>query len=170
VGENARLVELEMRVRAVEDQLEIIRLLSSYGPLVDSGSSAEAVDLWVRGGGYDFGLGDGQATRVEAPQELATIYESDVHMKMVGTGVAHLTATPRITVTGDEAEAVGCSFVVLRENDRWYLRRSAINCWLLVRTASGWRIKERHNRLLDGSPESRQLMLRLLDVSVPVPE
>ena len=155
-----RLAELDSRLRAVEDQLEIIRLLTSYGPLVDSGSSAEAVGLWTDGGGYDFAVGGGETTRVEAPDELAAVYESDTHMSMVGTGVAHVTSTPRITVAGDQAEAVGYSFVILKESDRWFVRRGAINWWSLVRTGDGWRISERRNRLLDGSPESRELMLR----------
>jgi hypothetical protein len=155
-----RLVELEMRLRTVEDQLDIIRLLNSYGPLVDSGSSAEAVDLWITGGAYDFSVGNGEAARVEAADELAAIYESDTHLDMVRSGVAHLTATPHITVSGDHAEAVGYSFVILKEGDRWFVHRSAINCWTLIRTPLGWRIKERRNRILDGSPEARQLMLR----------
>lgn len=31
-----------------------------------------------------------------------------------------LTATPRISVRGDNAETAGYSFVVLKESDRWY--------------------------------------------------
>jgi hypothetical protein len=162
VCEEERLIELETRLRTVEDQLEIIRLLTSYGPLVDSGSAAEAVELWTDGGAYDFGLGGGEATRAEAPEGLAAVYESDTHMEMVGTGVAHVTAMPHITVSGDEAEAIGYSFVVLRESDRWFIRRSAINHWTLTRTTGGWRIRERRNRILDGSPESRQLMLKIV--------
>jgi len=50
--------------------------------------------------------------------------------------------------------------VILKESDRWFVRRGAINWWSLVRTGDGWRISERRNRLLDGSPESRELMLR----------
>ena len=45
---------------------------------------------------------------------------------------------------GDTAQAVGYSFVVLKEGDRWFLWRAAINEWTLVRTPDGWRIKERY--------------------------
>jgi hypothetical protein len=65
---------------------------------------------------------------------------------------------PRVTVSGNRADAVGYSFVVLKEGERWYLSRAAINRWSVVRTPEGWRILERQNRILDGSPESRKLM------------
>lgn len=40
-----RLIALETRLRAAEDQLEIIRLLNTYGPAVDSGSAKAAIGL-----------------------------------------------------------------------------------------------------------------------------
>ncbi|MDT3440603.1 MULTISPECIES: nuclear transport factor 2 family protein [unclassified Pseudofrankia] len=157
-----RLEDLEARLRAAEDQLDILRLLNRYGPLVDSGSAAEAADLWITGGGYDFTGVTGDGTRVEAPRGLAALYQSDVHTDLVATGVAHLTATPHITLHGDTAGAVGYSLVIRKEDDRWYLWRAAINHWELARTADGWRITERYNRVLDGSPESHAAMRRIL--------
>lgn len=121
MGVESKLAELETRLRAAEDQLEILRLLNSYGPLVDSGLAGEAAELWATGGGYDFGGG----TRLEAPQDLVALYEADLHRGLVHTGVSHLRATP-------------------------------------VRTPAGWRIKERLNRVLDGSPESHEIMRGVL--------
>jgi hypothetical protein len=83
-------------------------------------------------------------------------------MGLVNTGVSHLTATPRITVTGDTASAVGYSFVVLKEGERWILWRGAVNEWSLVRTAQGWRIAERFNRTLDGSKDSHEVMRKVI--------
>ena len=153
-----RLAALESRLRAAEDKLEILALLNSYGPLVDSGEAEAAARLWIAGGGYDFSGGG----RLEAPEGLEAMYRSDGHMGLVGAGVSHLTATPRIAVDGDEARAVGYSFVVLREGERWFIWRGAINEWRLVRTAEGWRIAERRNRVLDGSPESHEVMRRVM--------
>ena len=50
-----RLSALETRLRAAEDQLEIIRLLNTYGPAVDSGASRPAAQLWIEGGTYNIG-------------------------------------------------------------------------------------------------------------------
>lgn len=156
-----RLAALEARCRAAEDHLEILNLLNSYGPLVDSATAREAGELWVAGGGYNFGLNEGGTKRLEAPDEIAGMYNWPGHLDLVNTGCAHLTATPKITVDGDEAQAVGYSFVVLREDDRWYLWRAAVNHWRLKRTTEGWRIQERFNRTLNGSPESHKIMRKV---------
>jgi hypothetical protein len=163
-----RLAALEARLQAAEDHLAILNLLNSYGPLVDSATAREAADLWVPGGGYNFGLNEGGTKRLEAPGEIADMYAWEGHLGLVNTGCSHLTGTPKITVTGDEAQAVGYSFVVLREGDRWYLWRAAINHWTLRRTGEdghgGWRIVERFNRTLDGSEQSHETMRKVLAI------
>jgi hypothetical protein len=163
-----RLAALEARLQAAEDHLAILNLLNSYGPLVDSATGKEAGELWVAGGGYNFGLNEGQTKRLEAPDEIAGMYSWEGHMNLVNTGCAHLTATPKISVTGDHAQAVGYSFVVLREGERWYLWRAAINHWTLRRTSGagngGWRIVERFNRTLDGSEQSHETMRKVLAI------
>ena len=153
-----RLAALETRLLAAEDQLEIIRLLNSYGPLVDSGESQAAAHLWIEGGVYD--IGGGLPTK--AYRDIAAIYDSAGHQELIHTGAAHLTATPRITVNGNTAEAVAYSFVVKREGDRWFLWRAAANHWTLLRTKQGWRIQERYNRVLDGGKESHDTLRRAL--------
>lgn len=158
----ARLAALEARLQAAEDQLEIQNLLMTYGPLVDSATAGPAGRLWVDGGGYTFTLPDGGSKRLSAPEEIAGMYSWPGHLDLVNTGCAHLTATPRITVAGDDAQAVGYSLVVLKEGERWFLWRAAVNHWTLRRTAEGWRIVERFNRALDGSPESHDTMRKVV--------
>lgn len=150
-----RLAALETRVRAAEDHLEIIRLLNTYGPAVDSGSVQAAANLWTDDGVYDAG----GVTRF-TPEALITMYNDVGHQGLVHMGSSHLTATPRIEVNGDEAEAVAYSFVIVRRVEEWFIMRAAINHWQLVRTAGEWRIKERFNRVLDGSPASHEVMRR----------
>lgn len=159
-----RLAALEGRLRAAEDHLEILNLLNTYGPLVDSATGQPAGELWVEGGGYNFTLPDGSAKRLEAPDEIAGMYAWQGHLDLVNNGCAHLTATPKITVDGDEAQAVGYSFVVLREGERWFLWRAAVNHWTLTRTSAGWRIAERFNRTLDGSEQSHETMRKVATI------
>jgi hypothetical protein len=153
-----RLQALEARVRAAEDQLEIIRLLNSYGPLVDSGESHSAAHLWIKGGTYNIG---GVGIR-RAYDDLVAIYDGEGHRQLINGGSAHLTATPRIKVTGDSAEAVAYSFVVQKQGAAWGFFRAAANHWTLTRTPEGWRIVERYNRELDGSQESQDTLRRVL--------
>lgn len=158
----SRLAALEARCRKAEDHLEILNLLNTYGPLVDSATAQPAGELWVEGGGYSFTLPDGSTKRLSAPDEIAGMYGWQGHMDLVNTGCAHLTATPKISIEGDEADAVGYSFVVLREGERWFLWRAAVNHWTLRRMSKGWRIVERLNRMLDGSPESHEIMRKVM--------
>jgi hypothetical protein len=159
-----RLAALEARLRTAEDHLEILNLLNSYGPLVDSATAKPAGELWVEGGGYNFTVPGGGDKRLEAPDEIAGMYGWEGHLDLVNTGCSHLTATPKITVDGDSAQAVGYSFVVLREGERWFLWRAAINHWTLRRTQAGWRIVERFNRALDGSEESHATMRKVMAI------
>ncbi len=159
-----RLAALEARLRKAEDHLEILNLLNTYGPLVASATAEPAGKLWVEGGGYNFTLPDGGTKRLAAPDEVAGMYSWPGHLDLVNTGCAHLTATPKITVDGDEAQAVGYSVVILREGERWFLWRAAVNHWTLRRTEDGWRIVERFNRALDGSEESHATMRKVLAI------
>jgi hypothetical protein len=152
-----RLLAIEARLRSAEDQLAIIRLLNTYGPAVDSGSAQAAADLWVEDGIYDAG----GVTRF-TPDGLVAMYNDEGHQGLVHAGVSHLTATPRIEVHGDTAEAVAYSFVILRRETEWFIMRGAINHWSLVRTDKGWRIQERLNRVLDGTLQSHEVMKRAL--------
>lgn len=156
-----RLAALEARAQAAEDHLAILNLLNSYGPLVDSGSGEEAAQLWIEGGGYNFSGGTSNGTRLEAPDRLVAMYRADGHMGLVDTGVSHLTATPCVKVDGDQATALGYTYVILREGERWFVFRAAINEWKLVRTPDGWRIAERFNRTLKGTEESHEVMRRI---------
>lgn len=150
---------LEARLLAVEDRLAIIDLLNAYGPLVDSGRSGEAAELWEPGGGYSFSGGVGDGSRVRAPEGLVEVYESEWHRSLIATGSAHVTSPPVISVDGDVAEAVATSFVVATaETGGWSIIRAAANHWRLQRTAAGWRITERANQLLDGSAASHDLL------------
>jgi hypothetical protein len=153
-----RLSALETRLRAAEDQLEILRLLNTYGPAVDSGASRPAAALWIEGGTYNIG-GVGAVT---GHDDIAAIYDSKGHQDLIHQGSSHLTATPRVTVNGDQAEAVAYSFVVLKRNGEWYIWRASANHWKLVRTSQGWRIAERYNRVLDGSEASHETLRRAL--------
>ncbi|PEQ12896.1 hypothetical protein B2G71_08625 [Novosphingobium sp. PC22D] len=157
-----RLDALEARCRRAEDHLAILNLLNSYGPLVDSATAEAAGALWVEGGGYNFTKPDGQPARLAAPDEIAAMYHWQGHLDLVNTGCAHLTATPKITVDGDEAQALGYSFVVLREDERWFVWRAAVNHWTLRREGDAWRIVERFNRPLDGSEASHETMRKVL--------
>ncbi len=159
-----RIAALEKRLQAAEDHLEILNLISAYGPLADSCSVEAAAGQWVAGGGYNYGKPDGGTVRLEAPDAIAEVWRQAGHVELTRIGSAHTAATPKITVKGDAADAVGYSFVIKREGDRWFVWRAAVNHWTLVRTSEGWRVQEKYNRTLDGSDESHEVMKRILAI------
>ena len=161
---DGRLAALEARLQKAEDHLEILNLLMSYGPLADSCSIEEAKAQWVPGGGYNYGMPDGGAQRLEAPEPLGNVWRQAGHVELTNIGSAHMSATPKITVNGDAANAVGYSLVIKREDDRWFVWRAAINHWTLVRTGEGWRVQEKFNRTLDGSEASHEVMRRIMSI------
>ena len=157
-----RIAALEARLQAAEDHLEILNLISAYGPLADSCSVDEAAGQWTIGGGYNYAKPDGSNVRLEAPDAVREVWAQQGHVDLTRIGSAHTAATPKIVVKGDSADAVGYSFVIKREGDRWFVWRAAINHWTLVRTGAGWRVQEKFNRTLDGSDESHEVMKRIL--------
>jgi hypothetical protein len=149
-----RLNALEDRVRSAEDQLEIMRLLATYGPAADSGEGADAAELWIEDGVYD----PGGVTRLEGHEAITAMYSSRAHLDLISQGSGHLTMAPQITLDGDSARAVAYSLVCLRDGDGWVIWRASANRWTLRRTAEGWRIVERFNRILNGSAESHAVL------------
>lgn len=151
---DATIAELADRLRQVEDELAIIRLLASYGPAVDSGESQVAARMWTADGVYDVG---GVACPAGHDQ-LAAMYDGEQHQSIIAGGAAHLTSTPIVHVHGDRATAIAHSFVFRREAEGYGVWRASANRWTLIRTRDGWRIQERLNRVLDGSPAARDVL------------
>ena len=145
------------RLAALEDREEIRTLLASYGPLVDSGRCAEAAALWADDGVYEVG-GFGE---FRGPAAIRELLEGETHQRLIAGGAAHVLSAPTIALDGDSAVA-HCYSVVLRiVGAAWEPSRVAANEWRLVRMVSGWRIRRRINRLLDGSAEARELISRI---------
>lgn len=152
-----RLAELEATVARQQDRLDIIQLVASYGPHVDTANSLERMppvtDLWAPGGFYDIG-GFG---RVTAPDGIRQNFEQ-FHFDLVVGGVAHVMSLPVVSLDGDGATAINYSTIFRHENGTFHPWRVSANVWKLARTSEGWRIRERHNRLLDGTDEALALL------------
>ena len=149
-----RIAQLEARLRHVEDQLEIVNLVSSYGPLVDSGDADGAAALWTEHGVYDVDTGT-----YEGQDGIAEMVRSRPHQGLIGRGCAHVTGPPRVRTDKDNAVAVTHSQLVVRNASGGYdVLRATAHRWELVRTPAGWRVERRTSRLLDGSAAARDLL------------
>ncbi|HEY6868378.1 MAG TPA: nuclear transport factor 2 family protein [Novosphingobium sp.] len=148
-----RLAALEARTRAAEDELAIIRLVASYGPLVDTGRDDLAPALFTADGVYDVSHG-----RLAGPEAFAQLLRHQEHHDTLRQGIAHIMGLPWVRVEGDHAVATNCTTLFLREGDGYRTFRVAQNVWKLVRTPDGWKISERTNRLIGSDGEAPALL------------
>lgn len=145
--------ELERRLRRLEDRAEIADLIACYGPAVDSGAGAELPRLWTADGEYRIG-----PDAVVTADQLSGLVAWDTHQEYLAAGCAHVLSPPRIELDGDRASAANHSVVFVHRESGWVADRVSANRWELVRTADGWRVHLRENRLLDGAEAARALL------------
>jgi hypothetical protein len=149
--EEARLHE---RIRRLEDESEIRRLLMSYGPAADAGLTAFAASRWLEDGVYDW---DAQGEPYAGSTAVDEMLQSEGHQALIARGVAHFAGPVLVEVEGDRATALNYSLIMRRESDRFFLWRASAVRWDVERTDSSWRVRRRTNRLLDASGGGRQL-------------
>lgn len=148
-----RLEAIEKRLGKAEDELAIIRLVASYGPLVDSGSPSLAPDLFAEDGVYDVSYG-----RMSGPAAFSALLSHPEHLVAINNGIAHVMGLPWVRVEGDSAVAINCTQLYLRKDDGYAIFRVAQNVWKLERQAQGWKIIERTNRLIGDGDDARALL------------
>jgi len=154
-ADQERLDRLERRLRELEDDREIRQLVASYGPAVDTGDAEATAALWTTDGSYDVGGMEKPFVGAEAVGNLVTI---PGHQGYLARGCAHVMSAPVIHVDGDRATANCYSRLYLHDDDHWVVARVSSNRWELERTADGWRVARRENRLLDGDEAARALL------------
>jgi hypothetical protein len=151
----ATVRELEARVRLLEDRLEIARLMATYGPAVDSGSSTVTGALWADDGVYDSGVGTWTG-----PDGIGGMVQGEMHQSIIHGGSAHVISAPLITIDGDTAVSICYAQLLRWDGDAFRVWRTTANRWEWRREPDGWRITYRVNRMLDGSEEPRELFRR----------
>jgi len=159
---------LEHRLRAIEDRLEIYNLIASHPPSADTGAKAYAEAVYVEDGVFDRGA---ELSSWSGNKAIGANLESEGHRAALAGGLAHFTGLPHVTIDGDEAVVISYLQILTPNKSGapievpnhgasrgYHIHRVVTNRWDLVRTASGWKIKRRTLRLVDGSEGSRDLL------------
>ncbi|HSA48585.1 MAG TPA: nuclear transport factor 2 family protein [Yinghuangia sp.] len=148
----ATVETLAAKVRALEDQVEIMQLVAQYGPAVDSGSGDAAAALWTEDGAFDAV----PHLEMRGRDDIAGMVHGPGHQSLILNGCGHVLTVPHIVVDGDEA--TGRSYALnIRwdpDADRFRVARVSANTWRWKRTSHGWRI----NANLDGTAEHRAML------------
>jgi hypothetical protein len=165
---------LEQRIRAIEDRLEIYNLIASHPPSADTGAAAYAEAVYTEDGVFDRGPDLSGATGNKA---IAASLLSEGHQAAIAGGLAHFTGLPHIALDGDTAVVTSYLQILTPRKSGdpvevpnhgasrgYHIHRVVTNRWDLVRTASGWKIKRRTLRLVDGSQPSRDILLGAIAV------
>lgn len=155
-----RLARLEAELALLRDRQEICQLTAAYGPAVDSADAARAADLWTPDGSYDWGGGmTADSPRAATGREaLMAMVDGPEHRGIIEAGAAHWLGFPHVTVTGDAAISIGYSCLFVRAPDGYRAARVSACHFEWARSAEGWKIVKRSNRLLDGSAAARDLL------------
>ncbi|WP_433634927.1 nuclear transport factor 2 family protein [Nocardia sp. CA-120079] len=140
-------------MKRLEDELAVMRLLTSYGPLADAGDADRAAELWSENGEYDV-----EGWHMRSRDEVRAMIKSDRHRALIGGGSAHFFGPPTITVDEDEALAVCESILVRHSAAGFHILRAGAHRIRLRRFSEGWRIVQRVTRPLNGSAEARALL------------
>jgi hypothetical protein len=148
----ARLDDLESRLRAVEDRAAITQVIASYGPAADSCDGETVRSLFTEDGTYEL---EGWSFTYDTMDETVL---TDLHLRYVAAGSAHVMSLPHIVLEGDQAVAINYSFVFIAESGRFVIDRTAANRWDMVRTGEGWKVRRRVNRLTNGTAAARALL------------
>lgn len=159
------LADLSRRIRLLEDERDIARLIASYGPLVDAGESEPVSMLWAEDGVYDV-----EGWLMEGRDQVRAMVESEPHQGLIGRGCVHFHSPAVIRVIADTATAVCETLLVIRRDpasdgrDRGFtVQRGGATHFDLRRSADsvhGWVVVRRTTRLLDGSDEGTALLAR----------
>ncbi|MFC7446837.1 nuclear transport factor 2 family protein [Rhodococcus daqingensis] len=149
------LTRLAARVQLLEDQLALMRIISAYGPAVDSGESATVAAMWTEDGVYDVDTGC-----LRGHDEIEAMVQSRPHQTYIHDGSGHLVGPPHIDVDGDTAVATCHSQLVLHDpQTRTYrVARITANRWEFARIDGQWKVTLRTNRILDGRAEAREIL------------
>lgn len=152
----ATVAELEERVRLLEDHLAITQLVARYGPAVDSGSAPATADLWTEDGAF-YAV---PWLEMRGRADIEAMVESGGHQGLIENGCGHVLTVPHVVVDGDEARGRSYALNIRwdAEADRFWVARVSANTWRWVRTDDGWRIAERVNANLDGTPAHREML------------
>src|SRR5262245_31153589 len=159
--------DIEARLRAIEDRLEIYNLIASHPPSADTGAHYFTRAVYVEDGTIDLGGGKGAAGN----EAVAAMVSTPGHQAAIAGGLAHFCGLPRIDIEGDRAIVTSYLQILTPHptaephevpnhgvTKGFRIHRVGANRWDLVRAPSGWKIKRRTLRPLDGTEPARELL------------
>lgn len=126
------------RVQALEDELAITRLLTSYGFAVDGDDPDGCADLYAP----DAVVTIDDTVTLTGRAEVRTIVTSDAHQEIL-PGCAHVMGPFTVAVSGDSATATGYATVYIADDGSRHVWRQSLSQWGLARRQGQWKVVRR---------------------------
>ncbi|WP_157749328.1 nuclear transport factor 2 family protein [Jatrophihabitans sp. GAS493] len=159
--------EIVARLKVLEDERDLRRLLAQYAFYADTGRSRDWVALFTADGAIDLGdtvhsmsgaaAPDGYPSRARfvGHEALLLDFITALPHRRVERRSAHHTTSGPITfdIDGDDAIAVGYSVLIARDPDGFHVEMAAFNRWTFRCESGRWLIAERKMRPI-GSAEA----------------
>jgi hypothetical protein len=148
-----KLADIETRLRKVEDQLEIIQLISRYGIATDSANWPALEQVWAKDAAYriaDIG-------NFEGHEGLQKLVSGDYGQELVKFGCAHVASIPYIVVDGDKAVATNHGILLRHLDGKFFVERITATRWEFERVDGRWLAKLRLNEILKENERARAL-------------
>ena len=100
------------------------------------------------------------AITMRGHDEIAGMVNGAGHQGLITNGCGHVLTVPHVVIHGDEAEGRSYALNIRWDADqqRFWVARVSANTWKWRRTPDGWRVRERVNANLDGTPEHRAML------------
>lgn len=147
------LDDLQRRLRHLEDERAIARLIASYGPAVDGADADAVAGLWAVDGTYDV-----EQWQMSSRADVHAMVSSPSHRDLVNSGCCHFLGPAVVTVDDDDAVAVCESLVLVSDGDSYRVWRCTANHFTLRRIDERWLITARTSRLLNGDAAAHALL------------
>jgi uncharacterized protein (TIGR02246 family) len=157
----AAVQQLAERLQAVEDELAITRLLTSYGFAVDGDDPQGCADLYAP----DALVTIDDVTTLRGRDELRGIVTSDAHQAIL-PGCAHVMGPFTVHLSGDTATATGYATVYVADGPGRSVWRQSLSRWTLGRVSGAWRVQHRESWAIgreQGQQIAREGLQRVLD-------
>lgn len=138
---------LAARLQAVEDELAITRLLTSYGFAVDGDDPDGCADLYAP----DALVTIDDNVTLRGREELRGIVTSEAHQAIL-PGCAHVMGPFTVHVTADTATATGYATVYVADEAGRSVWRQSLSRWTLGRESGAWRVQRRESWAIGREP------------------
>jgi len=139
----ATVAALVERVRRLEDELAIQRVIAEYGLAVDVGDGERAAGTFTRDGVYDVDVG-----RMDGRDAVRAMIAGARHQSMVGHCAHQMGPAVVRELTADRAIATGYSRVYLETPAGTHVYRVSFNRWELEKRDGAWLVARRLTRRL----------------------